>query len=88
MAVDGCVSLVVVCLIGRTQSPHNFLKCSPSKKWLSTKKIREAQELAEQEKAEAAETGEKTLEMQETTPIEEKDSGTDEDNQSGGDENV
>ena len=58
-------------------------------KWLSTKKIREAQELAEQEKAEAAETGEKTLEMQETTPIEEKDSGTDEENQSGGDdENV
>jgi high-affinity iron transporter len=58
-------------------------------KWLSTKKIREAQELAEQEKAEAAEAGEKTLEMQETTPIEEKDSGTDEDNQSGGDdENV
>lgn len=58
-------------------------------KWLSTKKIREAQELAEQEKAEAAEAGEKTLEMQETTPIDEKDSGTDEENQSGGDdENV
>ena len=58
-------------------------------KWLSTKKIHEAQELAEQEKAEAAEAGEKTLEMQETTPIDEKDSGTDEENQSGGDdENV
>jgi len=55
-------------------------------KWLSTKKIREAQELAEQEKAAAAEDGEKAFENQETSPIEEKNSGTDEENQSGTDE--
>ena len=49
-------------------------------KWLSTKKIREAEELAEAEKEEAVkaeETREKDLEMQETTPIEETE-GTDE----------
>lgn len=53
-------------------------------KWLSTKKIREAQELAEQEKAVAGE--EKALGYQETSPIEDKNSGTDEENQSGADE--
>lgn len=44
-------------------------------KWLSTKKIREAEELAEQEKA----AGVEDYEQQETTPIEEKNSNTDED---------
>lgn len=48
-------------------------------KWLSTKKIREAEEMAEAEKA-AAEEGGKSLDHQETTLIGEKNSGTDEEN--------
>jgi len=63
-------------------------------KWLSTKKIREAQELAEQEKAAAVENagekdleaGEKDLERLDTKPIEKDNSLTDEENQSGNDE--
>ena len=53
-------------------------------KWLSTKKIREAEELAEAEKV----AGVEGLEHQETTPIEEKNSGTDEEANSGADEEV
>lgn len=57
-------------------------------KWLSTKKIREAHELAQAEKAAAGEgedeEGIKSLEMQETSPVDDKNSaGTDEENQSG-----
>lgn len=55
-------------------------------KWLSTKKIREARELAEQEKNVASEEGGKNFEMQETLPVAKEDSGTDEENQSGGEE--
>mmetsp|Transcript_6138 Transcript_6138/g.9573 ORF Transcript_6138/g.9573 Transcript_6138/m.9573 type:complete len:338 (+) Transcript_6138:137-1150(+) len=51
-------------------------------KWLSTKKIREGEELAEAEKA----AGVEEFDHQETTPIEEKNSGTDEEANSGNDE--
>lgn len=60
-------------------------------KYISSKKIREAQELAEAELAEGA-AGEKTLEAQETAAVDEsqqgkeeqaKEDSTDEENQSG-----
>ena len=52
-------------------------------KWLSTKKIREAEELAEQEKADGVE--DKEFEHQDTTPVEADAAGTDEEAQSGSD---
>lgn len=51
-------------------------------KWLSTKKIREAEELAEAEKA----AGVEDYDHQDTIPIEEKNSNTDEEANSGADE--
>mmetsp|Transcript_6810 Transcript_6810/g.14210 ORF Transcript_6810/g.14210 Transcript_6810/m.14210 type:complete len:340 (-) Transcript_6810:50-1069(-) len=53
-------------------------------KWFSTKKIREAEELAEAEKAGEVEAVDKEFEHQETTPIEEKNEGTDEEAASSG----